>query len=716
VIGESNVSHDKERVQFGVFEVDLRAGELRRNGSRVKLQEQPFQILTLLLDRPGEVITREELRSELWPADTFVDFDHSLNAAVRRLRDALGDAAENPRFIETVARRGYRFVAPVDGARQEPARPAIRRRRWPIAIGIGMVLLAGVVIGFYAAKRISSSQRVQERRLTANPAEVPVLNAVISPDGNYLAFSDTTGFYLRQIDTGETHALSLPTGFKAEPKSWFPDSTHLVATVAAGLKNSYGIWEVSTMGGSPRKLADAGNSPAVSPDGRLITFTTESPSGQEIWIMQADGQNRRKLVGEADTGVGGFGPATWAPDSQKIAYVRFKYSTGMKQSDSQIEIASVRDGHTGIIVVDPNLGPALAWCGDGRLMYTLRERPPNQNDFNLWSARISDRTGHLMGAPVRITSEPGGIDRVSASFKGKRLALIRETLQRDVYVGELQANATKLSPPLRLTLDERQDFPYDWTPDSEAVFFTSDRDGVYHIFRQGIEQATAELVVGGNEDLIGPRLSPDRTWIIYLVMPKLGETSPTVRMMRVPVNGGPPQLILQGLEINNQQCAHLPSRLCLFSEITPGGEKIFSFDPMTGSTKEISVPKIADQEQLPYNWTLSSDGKILARALEKDSTIRFFFLESGTEQTVTLPAWASVTSIDWAADSKSVWGGACINTNKWAMLNIDLNGRVRTMLKDDNMVIGWAIPSPDGHRLALLKASGTSNVWMVEGF
>src|SRR5882672_2755832 len=103
-------------VQFGVFEVDLRAGELRRNGSKIKLQGQPFQILTMLLARPGEVVTREELQKKLWPADVFVDFDHSLNAAIRRLRDALDDSAENPRFVETVARRGYRFVAPVNGA------------------------------------------------------------------------------------------------------------------------------------------------------------------------------------------------------------------------------------------------------------------------------------------------------------------------------------------------------------------------------------------------------------------------------------------------------------------------------------------------------------------------------------------------------------------------------------------------------------------------
>jgi len=103
-------------VHFGTFEADLHAGELRRNGSKVKLQEQPFQVLTLLLERPGSVVTREELQKRLWAADTFVDFDHSLNAAIRRLRDALGDSAENPRFVETVARRGYRFVAPVNGA------------------------------------------------------------------------------------------------------------------------------------------------------------------------------------------------------------------------------------------------------------------------------------------------------------------------------------------------------------------------------------------------------------------------------------------------------------------------------------------------------------------------------------------------------------------------------------------------------------------------
>jgi cholera toxin transcriptional activator len=100
-------------VRFGVFELDLSAGELRKSGAKLRLQGQPFQVLAILLDRAGAVVTREELQRQLWPSDTFVDFDHSLNTAINKVREALGDSASNPRFVETLARRGYRFIAPV---------------------------------------------------------------------------------------------------------------------------------------------------------------------------------------------------------------------------------------------------------------------------------------------------------------------------------------------------------------------------------------------------------------------------------------------------------------------------------------------------------------------------------------------------------------------------------------------------------------------------
>jgi cholera toxin transcriptional activator len=106
--------------RFGVFELDLDARELRKSGVKLRLQDQPFQVLALLLERAGAVVTREELRQKLWPSDTFVDFDHSLNTAINKVREALGDSASSPRFVETLARRGYRFIAPV----QNDAPPA----------------------------------------------------------------------------------------------------------------------------------------------------------------------------------------------------------------------------------------------------------------------------------------------------------------------------------------------------------------------------------------------------------------------------------------------------------------------------------------------------------------------------------------------------------------------------------------------------------------
>jgi DNA-binding winged helix-turn-helix (wHTH) protein len=109
-------SSEARLLRFGVFEVDLAAGELRKNGARIRLQEQPFQVLATLLENAGRVVTRDDLRQKIWPADTFVDFDHSLNTAINKIREALGDSATSPRFVETLARRGYRFIAPVDSA------------------------------------------------------------------------------------------------------------------------------------------------------------------------------------------------------------------------------------------------------------------------------------------------------------------------------------------------------------------------------------------------------------------------------------------------------------------------------------------------------------------------------------------------------------------------------------------------------------------------
>jgi len=173
-------------IRFGLSELDPRTGELRSQGSKVKLQDQPLQILLALLEKPGDVVTREELRTKLWPADTFVDFDHGLNAAVKRLRDTLGDVAENPRYIETLPRHGYRFIAPVQ--RTSPANlrlpiPAVIRPRWLVAAGCIVLLL--IMAASYLLRRHTNKTVQPDRRVML--AVLPFENLSGDPSQEFLS-------------------------------------------------------------------------------------------------------------------------------------------------------------------------------------------------------------------------------------------------------------------------------------------------------------------------------------------------------------------------------------------------------------------------------------------------------------------------------------------------------------------------------------------------
>jgi len=201
-------------LRFGMFEIDTPAGELRKNGVKLKLQEQPFQVLRMLVEHPGEVITREELRGKLWPGDTFVDFDHGVNAAVKRLRDALGDDPDNPRFIETLARRGYRFIAPVekldDGGhfmqrisrhgdtastdRSEELKDSARLKR-RIGIGVAAVCLGATVMAakFWLGSPLKALQDRDSSHLTVGQPNID--HDVVAPAALRLFWS---GFISRE--------------------------------------------------------------------------------------------------------------------------------------------------------------------------------------------------------------------------------------------------------------------------------------------------------------------------------------------------------------------------------------------------------------------------------------------------------------------------------------------------------------------------------------
>jgi eukaryotic-like serine/threonine-protein kinase len=258
-------------IRFGIFEVDLQAGELRRQGFRVKLQEQPFQVLLLLLDRPGEAVTREDLQRKLWAADTFVDFERGLNRAINKLREALFDNADNPRFIETLPRRGYRFIAPVETAGVRETEVAERSRLllvptnaqvadhvsthvtsehrilpWTVA-GVLAVIL---VIGFWrpwSAAPILANRPLLQLDLDVGPDEF--LQPAISPDGMRIVFVSKGALAMRRLDQTKITRIA---GTEGGSLPFFSPNGQWIAFFAARK-----LQKVPVEGGSPVVLCDA---------------------------------------------------------------------------------------------------------------------------------------------------------------------------------------------------------------------------------------------------------------------------------------------------------------------------------------------------------------------------------------------------------------------------------------------------------------------------
>ena len=729
-----------------------------RSGVRVPIQDQPFQVLRLLLEADGKVVTREQLRATLWPEDTFVDFEHGVNTAVKKVRQALEDSAERPKFIETLPKYGYRFIMavvwdtdPADNtALKLPAEPTPApqpdppKRHWIPKSVIAVIALAAIIALLFFFKQGSRVSRthlgvwvrhvfiakvpepqvaLSQRRLSANPSDTPLTGGVISPDGKYLAYTDASGFYVRHVDSGETFPVPLPKGFAPLPESWFPDSVHLVVSWFDDPKQGPpSLWKISFLGGTPRKLAQEGSSARVSPDGSTIAFLAGIWDNEQIWVVGADGSNLKKIV---DGGREGFGAVAWEPDSKRFAYVRTMARPGLGDADKQIEIYDLSSGHSQVVFSNPALGDAIGWTKTGRLLYSLGEAEPNYGDSNLWSVQLSSGTGRTSGVPSRITNDRALISAISVAADGKRMVLLRSSYQGDIYLADISKQGRHLSKPRRLTLDERNDWPSSWTSDNKAILFISQRDGLPHIFRQGVDETQPELLVGGNDIAGAPRLTPDGLSAIYAVSSKEGERSDNIKLMRVPLAGGPAQFVLEAPGIRMSECATLPSTLCVHDQIEPGSDyvRFFTFDPVGGNGTEVLAGKKKRGDGPTNNWGLSPDGKYLATMKSgpyDERVLQIFNLADGTEKAIPLPRNGLTMGMDWAADSKSIWLGGFMGRGAWGtrsgILNVDLHGNVTVALEGFNPEIWWAIPSPDSRRLALLGNTQSSNAWLLENF
>jgi len=753
-------STERDRVfRFGPFELSEREGELRKSGVRIKLQEQPFRVLVELVANSGKLVSREELRKKLWPVDTFVDFDVGLNSAIRKLRQALNDDADNPRYIETLAKRGYKFVAlvadstappqtaskdsppgtsislPGDGTKSAASEEIQRKpRRWYWVLAA--CVLALVSYGALVAWRRASTPPplATERQITANPREAPITAAVISPDGKYLAYSDTTGVYVRHIDTGETRPLPLPSGFDAIPTSWFPDGTHLLL---ASEETLYGfgppsksgipsLWKVSLLGGSPQRLVDNASGGAVSPDGSKIAFLRSDAMGSaEIWVMATDGSNLQHVaqaaVPEGSTRAGDtinrvfesvFLPEiAWSPDGKRLAYVkRFEAaSPGPSEDKHSLETVELLGGQPKVLKTSTHLLNVVTWATDGRLLFGYRNDPASERvDTGIWSLRVNQESGEPEGKEVQLSTGAGRLCGLSVSRDGKRLFLWRENLSPTVFLTEIDAETHSLRRPRRLTLDENSNIVEDWTPDSQAVLFSSNRNGTYKIFRQGIDQVVPEVLVEGHS-LFQPRVSPNGKEILYLAGNNSQTPAQPVSVMAVPLAGGPSRVVLQMPSIETFQCLRNPAKLCLLSTT----ERVYSFDPEDGKLQpfyDLRAPSV-------FNWMASPDGEQVALVYYGSKhKITFLTLRNNGRREVELPESLGI-GIDWMPDSRGLLLTSWSTNGAPVVIDVEADGQHRVLLEGDRAVqYLFAIPSPDGRYAALQVVTRENNVLMVENF
>ena len=331
---------DPPLVKFGEFVLDLRSGELAQNGTRVLLPEQLFRIVALLVRQPGALVTREELRHELWRDDTFVDFDHGLNAAIKRLREALGDSAGSPRFIETLPRRGYRFIARVDpaGTASDGAPPAqadgspvdrVPAARGPqTRVSARSRRLAAVpvlILAFVPPPAPGPNPRFTRITSTGGLHTDPA----ISPDGALVAYASDAGggsdfnIWLQPISGGDPLPITNDPADEVEP-SFSPGSSRIVFS-----RRDKGLYTVGPMGGEPRQiLAESwARTPRFSPDGNRIAYWTGFPASViaggipgalgSIAIVPAQGGAPREI----ETGLASARYPVWTPDGSRVLFL-----------------------------------------------------------------------------------------------------------------------------------------------------------------------------------------------------------------------------------------------------------------------------------------------------------------------------------------------------------------------------------------------------------
>lgn len=683
-------------VRFDAFEVDLRAGELRRQGRRLKLQEQPFRVLYLLLQRAGAVVTREELRQQLWPANTFVDFDHGLNSAVARLREALHDSADKPRFIETVAKRGYRFIAPlhtgtaaVKSVAYEPTvatkAPGSIRNSGKIWIGAAFCLALFCAAAIWVPYRTSSDAQLAKievvpmvglRGFQATPS--------FSPDGTLVAFrqsdgSNNTGIYVAAV--GGDKSIQVTNGGGDCCPTWSPDGREIAFTRYSD--KSFSIVTIPALGGTERRvysgLACMGEGLSWSPDGKLLAFSQssgEDPTRSTISLLSLADSSTRVLT-SPPPGSLDHAPV-YSPDGTQIAFIR---STTAGVSND-IFVMAADGARVKRLTFDnrPIMGPP-AWTADGRELIFSSNRgaatalwrvsaagsdprpvagpageagwpsiPRKANNtlvyeqelskYNIWRLDLKDARRHEK-PPSALVSEKGDKMRPELSPDGKKIAFESNRLGFwDIWTCDVNGSDCEQVTSLHGTAGRAR-----WSPDGRSLafeFHPKERSEIYMVEVPGGMPHLLRTIPGA--DNLSPAWSRDGRWLYFAS--KRG--SEAFQIWKIPAQGGPPTRLTKNGGISPAES--VDGRFLYYCKYEHGG----IWRMPVGGGPEDKVLSDIDGGGWP-NWALSRDGiYFLMFGKLPDASIEFLDFASGK----TFPLWKLEKEPGWglslSSDGKSL--------------------------------------------------------------
>jgi len=635
-----------QRIRFGLYELDLVARELRREGTVLKLQDRPFDVLVILVERPGEVITRDEFRQRLWSADTFVDFDASLNTSINKLRQTLGDNAENPRFIATAGRRGYRFIAPVSAFQSaalalepdrevaEAATPeAMPHRRVWMYLGLALTGIALIAAVIGAELRPEPPPRVVDLvQITHDGLLDPW--GKITTDGARLFYLDRSGGHWTLMQApaagGEAQAF---TGAAQNLRvvDISPDRAELLTLAFHGRSRDLPLWLTPVVGGPPQRVGDIVADDAVfSPDGRRIFFNR--PDG--IYSCELDGSLVKKLVALPNRSE----DPQWSKDGRRL-----RFTLGEHDADES-SIWEVGADGSDLHRVDLNMRPESGiccgrWSADGRYFFFNVRR---DGIHTVWAIR-EGRRSWLSRAPrpVQLTFGPSNYGGLIASEDPRRVF---------VWSGSEQFETARYSPAtgrVQPLLADIRPAEMKLSPDGAWLCFAAAGE----LWRSRADGSQRARLASGFSSIDQVSWSPDSTRIMFHAV----ENANAEKFYLIGVEGGPAKEVALGSGHNEAAWSAVPETIVLAKWVTEGvvtkaDSGIFLLD-----LKNSRIGKIAGSEDLVHP-SLSPDGRYLAAITNFDSnpsqSTRVMLLDMRTQRWNEIAHGTLVNPVRWSADSR----------------------------------------------------------------